>query len=257
LVGRIVARIVLLLVVIASAIAAACESKVKEGSRGSSAASDEFRALVYSKGFAERFHLPASDSVVLDPGVLAIAIQVYRDPSLNKTCLLSLYLDDSVPVAYPAGTQSRSADRRPQTGPLFFANKLNDSDALVQLERSRDVRVLFKSRNYSEAQKEGVVDSGPIESHYRDILPGLNVVEYVPICISLDPKYAPADIWLLRDGRESTDVASFVPTNTIRIAIPESLMQVAASATMRAAAEPVKFKPAPPPVYVVPPRTRK
>jgi hypothetical protein len=216
---------------------------------------------VYSKAFAQRFQLSASDAVELDPGVLAIAIRVYRDPSLNRACLLSLYLDDSVPFAYPAGTQSRSADLRPQTGPLFFANKLSDADALAQLERARDVRVLIKSRNYSEHRNKGVEDGGPVQSHYRDILPGLNVVEYVPVCISLDPKYAPADVWLLREGHESSDMASSLETEgtsiAIRIAIPEPLMNVAANATRRAAAEPVKFTPAPPPAYIVPPRTRK
>jgi hypothetical protein len=249
------------MVVVTVACAVACEFKANEDAPRPPAVSDEFRALVYSRAFAERFQLSASDAVELDPGVLAMAIRVDRDPSLNRTCLLSLYLDDSVPFAYPPGTQSRSADLRPQTGPLFFANKLSDADALVQLERTRDVRVLIKSRNYDEHRKKGVEDGGPVQSHYRDILPGLNVIEYVPICISLDPKYAPADVWLLRAGHESSDMAASLETEgtsiAIRIAIPEPLMNIAANATRRAAAEPVNFTPPPATLYVVPPRTGK
>ena len=211
-----------------------------------------FRALVYSDAFAQRFNLAPRDAVQLDAGVLAIAVQVTSD----ARCSLSVFLDDSVPFAYPPQNSARVADFSLVDGPLFFAAKLNDVDTRARLDRIGEMRVLYRSRSYSESKREGVQDSGPLAAHYRDLLPGLNVVEYTPLCAALDPKYGPADLWLLRSGRSSDELMSVLTSEdeniALRIAVPLGLLKVAGPATARAASQPVSFAPAPRPAFSVP-----
>lgn len=226
------------------------------GSLRSTAALEDYRALVYTEGFAKRFQLPPEDSVSLDPGVLALAVHVYQDPDLNQTCSLSLYLDDSVPFAYPPGNEGRAAALRPETGPLFFATKLNDADTEAKLGWVRGTRVLIRSREYSEERKRGVEDSGPVDAFYRDLLPGLNVIEFTPICATLNPMHGAADVWLLREGHDTGELTSVVTSDAggiaIRIAIPTPLLQAASDSTGKAARHPITFKHPPPLPYVVP-----
>jgi hypothetical protein len=168
--------------------------------------------------------------------------------------VLQLYLDDSVPFAYPPGTERRLSDLRPEVGPLFFAEKFNEADGTASNARSGGMRVLYRSRDYSEELKRGVFDGGPVTAFYRALLPGLNVVEYAVACKALGPKYWPAEVWLLRDGHDPSELNPVAPTDTfaIRVAIPDSLLKESADSTERAAKQPVNLRDQPMPRYSVP-----
>lgn len=245
-------RVCIRLIVLALGIASGCEVKSKDMPAQRDKGGELFRALAYSDAIAQRFSLPRRDAVQLDSGVLAIAVEVTSD----ATCSLRVFLDDSVPFAYPPQSQARVADFNPVVGPLFFAARLNDADARARFDRLGEMRVLYRSRSYSESKREGVQDSGPLTSHYRDLLPGLNVVEYTPLCTALDPKHGPADLWLLRAGRSSDELMSVLTSEdqniAVRITLPVALLKVAGPATARAARQPVSFTLAPQPVYSVP-----
>jgi hypothetical protein len=214
---------------------------------------DMFNALVYTSGFAKRFRLPVESSIDLDPGVLAIAIRVHRDVQLDPICNLILYIDDSVPFAYPNGSEGRLEDLRAQTGPLFFSGKLNQADTEASLARFADLRVMYRSRVLDKEQKHGVYDGGPIAAFWRSLLPNLNVVSYTILCYALSPSEGPADLWLLREGHETTELKPAAPREdvAVRVGIPDSLLKLASDATARAAKEPVNLKPPAQPPYVV------
>src|SRR4051812_16853531 len=115
------------------------------GSLRQRAADPGFRALVYSRAFAERFALPAQDSVSLEPGVLGMAIQVTQAADLNPNCLLYLYVDHSLPLAYPDKTQDSLENLDPLAVPLFFVTRLNEEDGTASNARLSDMPVLFLS----------------------------------------------------------------------------------------------------------------
>jgi hypothetical protein len=213
-----------------------------------------FRALVYSRAFAERFALPVEGSVSLEPGVLGMALQVTQAADLNPNCLLYLYVDHSLPLAYPDKTQDSLENLDPLAGPLFFVTKLNDEDGTASNARLSDMPVLFLSRAYAEKQKRGVTDGGPAWAYYRDLLPGLNVIVYSAVCSGLDPANGPADLWLRRSGHEDADLDPVTPSAdvAVRIAVPMPLLEASAVATSRAAKQPLVLKRPPSPKYVVP-----
>jgi hypothetical protein len=214
----------------------------------------DFRALVYSKAFADRFALPAKDAIALEPGVLGMAIHVTQASDSNPICMLYLYMDDDVPVAYPSKTQDRIQNLDRRVGPLFFTTKLNEVDGTARLDRLSDLPVLYLSRSYGLNQKRGVTDGGSAWAYYRDLLPALNVVVYSPVCSGLAPANGPADVWLRRFGHEDADLG---PSNAnldvaVRIPVPMSLLEAASDATAHAAKQAINFDDPPPPKYVVP-----
>jgi hypothetical protein len=212
----------------------------------------EFRALVYASDFAERFRLPAESAVHLAPGVLGIAVQV-QDRAEAPDCSILLYLDDSVPFAYPPGQDARIEDLRLQTGPLFFANRMNDADANALMKRVGDLRIVYQSREYGTGRKRGVMQGGAVSGFWRALLPNLNVVRFDVTCDVLAPDESPVDVWLLRDGHDSSEMPA-MPNEAvaIRVPIPDSLLRESAPATKRAAGRPIDVRPVVPPVFSIP-----
>jgi hypothetical protein len=214
-----------------------------------SAEPDAFRALVYARGFAERFKLPPKSAMSLEAGVLAIAITVQQRAD---GCSLLLYLDESVPFAYPPGREGRMEDLHPQTGPLFFASDMSEADARAMINRVGDLRVIYQSRTYGTGSKRGVMQGGGVSAFWRGLLPGLNILRFDVACRVLDPEVAPVDLWLLRDGSGEMPAT---PNEQVafRVAIPESLLRESAVASKRAAKVPIEVRPQSPPAYSVPP----
>lgn len=206
-----------------------------------------FRALVYSQGMADRFKLPAKAAIELGPGIEAIAITVEPDAI---GCSLWLYLDDSVPFAYPPGQEARLEDLHPQTGPLFFGD-MSESDYVGMMKRMGDLAIVYRSRVYGTAQHRGAMHGGTPSAFWRSLLPRLNIVRFDAACDVLDPENAPADIWLLREGNREMTIAPN-EQQAIRIPVPESLLREAAPATKRAASMPVDVRPTAAPKYSVP-----
>jgi hypothetical protein len=78
--------------------------------------------MVYSAALAQRFGLPESGIEPLDPGVGAIVLRiVQRAPSDEPKCDLDIYLDDSLDLAYPTGSEGVMV-RPDDENPLFFAS---------------------------------------------------------------------------------------------------------------------------------------
>lgn len=240
---------------LATVLAAGCGNGSPQWAAAPSKSSmPEFRALVYSNGLASRFQLAAADAVALGTGVLGIAVHVTRESDSNAACLLYLYLDNSLPVAYPPRSTGRIHDLNPETGPLFFAGKLNESDVSARAKRVFEMPILYRSRAYGQNQQRGVTDGGPAWAFYRDLLPGLNVIVYSVACRALDPSHGAADIWILREGHGNETLNPEAPSAdaALGIAVPETLLRVSAEATKRASQMPVTLEDPRPPPYSVP-----
>lgn len=182
------------------------------------------RAMVYSAAFAKRFELPKGGIEPLDPGVEAIVLRVVQRTALDApACSLDFYLDDTLDIAYPSGSEGimlhEDADN-----PLFFSSEEHHRwDAMLGNYHSVACVKTLK--------KDCMNDGGGPSAFARHLLPGIALVTYRLVCDALEPDNGPTEMWLLREGRDTKDVQDLLrgdPTATIRFKVPFSLIQHAA-----------------------------
>jgi hypothetical protein len=195
---------------------------------------ESFRAMVYSPAFADRFKLSARGVYTLAEGLQAVAIRVVDRAGAPPDCLLDLYLDDSLDLAYPEGSEGkRTYDD--DLDPLFF---VKTAEALGSVNHRWDARLgNFHAITCRQTPSDCLFEEGSPEAFSRHLLSGLSLLTYGLACYELDPKYGPTEIWLLRAGRDphALNVRSTDTTATYRFAIPPALVQHAADSTRKAA----------------------
>jgi hypothetical protein len=194
----------------------------------------EFRSLVYTAAFGERFGLPKQGVYPLDAGLEAIALRVDTARRVGTDCSIDLYVDDDVDLAYPSGSAGREEDSS-SSGAMFFVQSFTDADLRARLERWEHSAMLFRSVDFSDAKKRGAAEGGQISGYARQILPGLNLVSVGVICPYLDPKLGAAQVWLARrPGRLKISIDAPDPATAYAFTLPLALLQHAANATANA-----------------------
>lgn len=194
----------------------------------------EFRTLVYSEAFGERFGLPKQGVYPLDAGLQAVALRVDTTRPVGTDCSIDLYVDDDVDLAYPSGSAGREEDSS-SSGAMFFVQSFTDADLHARLERWEHSAMLLRSLDFSDAKKRGAAEGGQISAYARQILPGLNLVTVGVICPYLDPKLGAAQVWLARrPGRLSISIDAPDPATAYAFTVPLALLQHAANATANA-----------------------
>jgi hypothetical protein len=216
----------------------------------------EFRTLVYSRAFAQRFRLPDQGVYTLDPGLQAIALHVGRNQRSNPHCQIDLYLDDGLAVFYPSGTGGREVDTT-ENGAMFFINELNaDDDGFTRERWFPGATILVRSVDVDYKTHKGSFASSSVRAFERDILPDMNYVSFDIVCFALRPESAPFTIWLRR--ADNKDQLPITPTTeeAYAFSIPNALIAHASGAIRAALSAPVHLEPEKQhtPAYSLPPR---
>jgi len=67
--------------------------------------SEEFRSLVYSNSFAQRFNLPRAGVMAIEAGLQALVLRISDSSAVEDGAVSTCYLDDTADFAYPEGTE--------------------------------------------------------------------------------------------------------------------------------------------------------
>jgi hypothetical protein len=199
----------------------------------------DFRSLVYSASFAQRFRLPARGVEKLETGLQAVALRVSDSSERGPSCGLDLYLDESAYVAYPEGSEGRADDTRKMDRPgalgLFYQIVADDSTRESLFHRWAEPRGVFQARNSAGTLEEFQVF--PPESFYRSIVEGLNVVSFEVICTVLRADSGSVEARLLRTGRSPEELKPTESNDAVtqRFIIPARLLKHAKRAIAKAA----------------------
>jgi hypothetical protein len=214
--------------------------------------------MVYSADFAKRFGL--SDRGVYKfggDGLQAITLRVVQRIGSPPSCLLDLYVDDSLDVVYPDGSEGKRV-QEDISDPLFFVKDEVGQNVGPMQRRWNDTSLSFHSEECYRSPRDCLVEGGAPEAFYRSLLPALSLLTYELTCYAFDPKYGPADIWLLRSGHDARalNVRSTDTAATRRYSVPLELLKHAAPRTRDAAA--LQGRTWPQPIhtsFTVPPRS--
>jgi len=182
----------------------------------------------YSAAFAKRFGLPTLNEPP-PTGAEAIAFRVERYEGDEHTCLLDLYLDDSIPILLPEGEAGFTAARpyflytrgkaeveqSKPAGPFYSIGSGSPESelfAIMTLRTERDRRT-FPMKRHLEGDRFRVTLSAPLRiSQYRKhALPGLSYVSLDIGCSLPVPEKGPAGVGILREDGSLHDVSFTVP----------------------------------------------
>jgi hypothetical protein len=184
--------------------------------------------MVYAEAFGKRFSLPAGGIQPLDPGLQAVVVRIVQRAGGEPGCFLDLYVDDSLDLAFPEGSEGLSY-RPDDEDPFFFVHGAallgaadHRWDAMLGAFRSIGCR---KGREHCMVDDEG----GPV-AYSRHLVPGTAYQTYRILCDSLEPKHGPTEMWLLRSGHGAEGLRwdSKDEHATYRFAMPAALFELAA-----------------------------
>jgi hypothetical protein len=192
-----------------------------------------YRAMVYSPAFAQKYTLPQGGIQSLDPGLQAVVLRVVERPNDHPGCFLDLYLDDTLELAFPEGSEGVHS-KPDDENPLFFVH----NSALLGAENHRwDTRLgSFHARACHQTPQRCLDEqSGPC-AYARHLVPGCAFQAYAISCSALDPERGPTEMWLLRAGRDAKDLYAGTSDEsaTYRFAMPAALFEHAAQRVRQA-----------------------
>jgi hypothetical protein len=183
--------------------------------------------MVYSDAFAKKFQAPTEGVRPLDPGLQAVVVRVVQKPGDHPDCLLDLYLDDNLELAFPAGDEGLTG-RADEDNPLFFVR--TEEQLGAQALRWN----LMLGSFHSVACRTGNGDckvkqqTGPI-AYVRHLVPGIAFQSYNLMCHAFQSDKGPVEMWILRSGHEQDTVdvrkADADKDATYRFAIPADLLE--------------------------------
>lgn len=189
-----------------------------------------YRAMVYSTAFAQRFALRQAGIEPLDDGLLALTLRVVEQTAQSPLCYLDLYVEDQLDLALPSGSEGQR--KHPDASdPLFFVKR--PADLGPELTRWRDRTASFHAGACSQTPSDCTVHETGLTSFARQLLPGIATTSYELACDVLDPKHSPAELWVLRAGRDPDALAatSMDRSATYRFRVPQRLLEFAAQRT--------------------------
>lgn len=175
---------------------------------------EQMRASAYTKDFAKRFGLPDPEpGTEPSGGIQAMEFAVESGPkhSFGYNCKLKLYLDNSLPIAYPEEGVAGAQRILIQPSHFFMwpnpENKrwlsLSEKDRLHFNERNgRYNRMTWLATPDYVWQKHGAAHGMFYEEYHRDIFPGLAYLKIDMTCpvYSWMDKVKTVQVWLKREG---------------------------------------------------------
>jgi len=206
----------------------ACSPAAQKADRPAS-----YRAMVYSAAFAERFSLPTGGVQPLDAGLHAVALRVLERAGDTPRCRLDFYLEDSLDVAYPEGSEGVFL-RPDDEDPFFF---VSDYKLLGPENHRWDPQLgSFHALACRKTPQSCMLQEGPPYAFVRHLVPGVALQTYEVLCSAFDPKHGPTEMWILRAGHDAKDLnpGSTNESATYRFAVPTALFDHAAARTRQA-----------------------
>ncbi|WHZ15996.1 MAG: hypothetical protein OJF52_002844 [Nitrospira sp.] len=185
----------------------------------------------YSAGFAKRFGLRPLNEPPL-AGADAIAFRVERYEGDERTCLLDLYLDDSVPILLPEGEagsiavrphflysrgkteveQSKPVKRPGPSYTLQMGSARSELFAIRELRTEREQRT-FPMKRLLEGNLFRVSLSTPLHiyQYRKHVFPGVSYLSLDLGCSLPVPEKGPAGVAILREDGSLYDISFTVP----------------------------------------------
>lgn len=206
----------LLRTVFSASLVAFSVANAKEPAQPSLLPIEQMRAVAYTKDFAKRFALPDPE-LGSEPsgGVQGMEFAVEPGPRHGRGlyyCKLKLYLDNTLPLAYPEEGVA-GADHMLRQSSHFFMwpnpeNKrwlsLPEKDRLHFNERNGryNRKSLLATPDYNELNRRGAGVGMFYEEYHRDLFPGLAYLKIDMACpaYSWVDKVEVVQIWLEREG---------------------------------------------------------
>ncbi len=176
---------------------------------------EQMHAVAYTKDFAKRFALPEPEpGTEPSGGIQAMEFAVEPGPKHGRGlyyCKLKLYLDNTLPIAYPEEGIAGAEHMLRQSSHFFMWPNPENKRWLALSEKDR---LHFNGRNgrYNRLawlatadyawEKSGAQHGMFYEKYHRDLFPGLAYVKIDMTCpvYSWMDKVETAQIWLKREG---------------------------------------------------------
>jgi len=186
-----------------------------------------YRAMVYTDKFQQRFSLPSAGVQPLDPGLHAVVIRVVERPGEHPGCFLDLYLDDSLDLAFPEGSEG-VISYPDDVNPFFFVRGAGSLG--VEDHRWDAMLGSFHTKACSSGAKACVEEVGAPHAYFRQLVTGVALHTYRLMCDMFDPRLGATEMWMLRSGqdRAALDAQSTNEAATYRFAMPAALFEHAA-----------------------------
>ena len=190
-------------------------------------AANSYRAMVYTETFGRRFALPSSGFQTLDTGLQAVVIRVVERSGDHPGCFLDLYLDDSLDLAFPEGSEG-VVSYPDDENPFFFVH--GSSPLGVEEHRWDAMLGSFHTAACRSGSKGCSAEVGGPYAYFRKLVPGVALQTYRMMCDQLDPQQGPTEMWLLRSGQDRTalDPQTRNESGTYRFSMPSELFEHAA-----------------------------
>ncbi len=195
---------------------------------------EQMRAVAYTKDFAQRFALPAPEpGTEPSGGIQAMEFAVESNPNAPYYyCKLYLYLDNTLPIAYPEG----------ETGIQYLPSRrtqLMTFDAQTRwLRLSEKDRRHFserKSRYWERArwatpdyryQEQGASTSIFFEEYHRELFPDISYIKLDTTCLAYSwvEKAPSIQLWIERQGGKDYTLVTRVESGDFhKFSVPNHL----------------------------------
>jgi hypothetical protein len=200
---------------------------------------ETMRTVAYTSDFAKRLALPPQEAGnEPSDGVHALEFRVEPGPAWSPfyVCILSLYLDNSLPVEYPEEGLAGSDRLLASPNHFFLRGNIDDrrwssipiEDRLHHgaLQRKYNRRAALATPDY-EHLKKGAYDDIAILEFHRSILPGIAYIALDVSCFTGEKlrRRSTWQIWLKkRGGRDYSQQLRIDSEDFLRFGLPGPLL---------------------------------
>ncbi len=173
----------------------------------------------YTKEFAERFSLPAPQGEAPQDGIHAIEFRVHQH--WGHECVLNVYLDNKLALAYPEGDLGFIyRERHLLNGP---SKRAEDNRFTSEYDHKYNGKTVLSSADY-EHQKRGFMHGLSIRHYRKNFLPDIAYVSLWLPCsfpAKIVTRRAPILLWIEKTGSKGyTKELRYDPNDFYRFRIP-------------------------------------
>lgn len=190
----------------------------------------------YTREFAERFGLPAPQGEVPKDGIHAIEFRVHQH--WGHECVLNVYLDNKLSLAYPEGDLGFIyRERHLLNGP---SKRKEDNRFTSGYDHKYNGKTVLSSADYVH-RKIGFADDLSIRHYRKNFLPDIAYVSLWLPCsfpAKIVTRKSPMLLWLEKQGgKDYTKQLRYEPEDFYRFPIPLDFFERLASPAAKAYAK--------------------
>lgn len=185
---------------------------------------NEFSAVSvrsYTREFAERFGLPAPQGEAPKDGILAIEFRVHQH--WGHECVLNVYLDNKLNLAYPEGEIGFIYREKQLLQNLGDWKRLEDRKYTLSYDHKYNGKTVLSSADYVH-RKSGFADDLSIRHYRKHFLPDVAYVSLWLPCsfpAKIVSRRSPMLLWLEKQGgKDYTKQLRYEPGDFYRFRIP-------------------------------------